>query len=317
MPAPATPDDVEISIVTLGDAARLASCLATLPQACASLAWRVTVVDNSPSGRAVAAVIDTAPFATVIRSEGRRGFGANQNLALGELVRDGRARYVLILNDDTELDPEAVTALVRHGDSHARAGVVSAGIRDSLGRAEHSFCPWPSLWEQVGRAAFPRLRPNMTRRSGWLNGACMLVRVSALRQVGLFDPSFFLFFEDSDLCLRIARAGWDLELCEEASLIHHGHQTITEPALGAEAEKQMLRSRFLFFRKHHGRVAARAVTELVRCALAVRATKRLIEISLGRDLEGGPPPNRLWALASARPTRPTMLEQEAERQPLP
>ena len=304
--------DVEISIVSLGDEARLGACLESLPAACAGLAWRLTVVDNSPTGMDLTAAPAPAPSTMVIRSVGRRGFGANQNLALTGLVREDRARYALILNDDTELDPEAVTALVRHADANRRAGIVGPRIRDARGSREPSFLPWPSVREQAARAAFPRTAARRTHTSGWLNGACLLVRTTALRQVGLFDPSFFLFFEDADLSLRVARAGWDLELCEEASLVHHGHQTITEPALGAEAEKQLLRSRFLFFRKHRGRAAAVLVTEIVRCVLMVRAAKRQLETARARRPRAGAPPNRLWTLARSSPARPTRLEREAE-----
>lgn len=96
VPSQATPAKVEVSIVSLGDAARLAACIKSLSGACAGTSWRPTVVDNSPTGQDLTDVLASAPSPTVIRSEGRRGFGANQNLALTELLPHDRVRYVLI-----------------------------------------------------------------------------------------------------------------------------------------------------------------------------------------------------------------------------
>jgi GT2 family glycosyltransferase len=285
----------------------------SLRGACRGLSWRVSVVDNSAEGQDVHEALASVPTAVVIRSAGRRGFGANQNLVLDGVLADGRARYVLILNDDTELDPDAVVSLVRHADAQSRAGIVSPRIRDSAGRVEPSFLPWPSVGDEVMRAARPRMPPRLQLRSGWTNGACLLARTDALRQVGVFDTSFFLFFEDADLCRRLAAAGWTLELCDAAAVVHHGHQTITREDLKVEVEKQLLRSRYLYFRKHHGRARARAVTELVRCVLVLRAITRLAEAGGRGSGSAGARARDLWALARSMPSRPTMLERDAER----
>ncbi len=222
-----------------------------------------------------------------------------------------RARYVLVLNDDTELDPRAVTTLVDYADRNRNVAAVSPWIRDADGHPEPSRLAWPSLWQQVGRAAFPRLRPGPEPTHGWLNGSCVLLRTSALQQVGLFDEAFFLFFEDTDLCLRLSDAGWGLEACADASIVHLGHQTILSSELRPEIEEQLLRSRYLFFRKHHGPTVARAVTLLVRCALLMRASKMLAEAAAGRRPTGFSRARTLWELTRSRPTRPSKLELEA------
>jgi len=315
MPAPVTPADVEISIVSLGGTERLIKCAKTLAGACEGLVWRLMIIDNSPAGQDLRAAFAAAPSASVIRSEGRRGFGANHNLVLRDVVAEARARYVLVLNDDTELDRRAVTAIVEHADRNERIGAVSPRIRHADGRPQPSQLAWPTLRQQVLHSAFPR-RDVAPTSPGWLNGACLLLRTSALRQVGLFDTRFFLFFEDTDLCLRLANAGWDVETCMDASVVHHGHQTILEPALRPDIEEQVLRSRYLFFRKHHGPVAARAVTMLVRGALLMRVAKMLAEAVVGRHATGFSQPRTLWTLTRSRPTRPSRLEFEAGRNSL-
>jgi N-acetylglucosaminyl-diphospho-decaprenol L-rhamnosyltransferase len=311
VPAPVTPVDVEISIVSLGDTHRLAACVDTLRSACEGLAWRLAIVDNSPAGQDLRTVIAAAPCASAVRSEGRRGFGTNHNLVLRDVLAEARARYVLVLNDDTELDRRAVTTLVACADADRSVAAASPQIRDANGNPEPSQLAWPSAVGEAMRTALPRRAPTPVRDGGWLNGACILLRTSALREVGLFDTAFFLFFEDADLCLRLVRAGWRVQPCTTASIVHHGHGTILTPELRPDIEEQVLRSRYLFFRKHHGPAAAWLVTLLVRAALLLRAAKMLVEASAGRGARGFSRPRTLWALACIRPARPSRLEREA------
>jgi GT2 family glycosyltransferase len=147
---------------------------------------------------------------------------------------------------------------------------------------------------------------------GWLTGSCILVRISGLREVGVFDPAFFLFFEDTDLCLRLREAGWKLRVCSSAAILHHGHKTTSESDLSGDIGKQFLRSRFLFFTKHRGSLMAHAVTELVRCGLALRTTKMLLEASMRGRAADLACRRSLWALTAYRPSRPTKLELDAE-----
>jgi GT2 family glycosyltransferase len=307
------PADVEVSVVSLGGVELLGACLRTLPAACAGLRWRLSVVDNSPAGQALPA--GAPPATVVVRSAGRRGFGANHNLVLAGVVAQERARYVLVLNDDTELDPGSVAALVGHADRRPRVGGLCPQIRDAAGRPEPSRLPWPSVAQQVRGAALPG-RPPGDQGRGWLNGACLLLRAAALREVGLFDPAFFLFFEDTDLCRRLAAAGWELDVCREAAILHHRHATILAPDIRHAIEEQMLRSRYLYFAKHHRPAAARAVTALVHGALLVRAAKMLAEARGGSGPASGfSRAGSLWTLSRTRPTRPSRLELEARAQP--
>ena len=302
--------DVEVSIVTLCGGAQLSRCLAAVPAACAGVSWRLTLVDNSASGLVLSHLLCVMPAATVVRSEGRRGFGANQNLVLTDVVGERRARYALVLNDDAELDPDSVAALVRYADEHPRVGVVGPVMRGSDDIRLPSLFPWPTLANQASSTAFPG-RPVPAVRQGWIDGACMLLRTAALAQVGLFDPRYFLFYEDTDLCRRMTRAGWQAERCVDAAVVHRRHQTTTRTTASIEIDQQMLRSRYLYFQKHHGRVMARALNGLVRCGLAARTVKGAVETAVKRGSNGSAATRSLYALMASRPSHPTRLEAEA------
>jgi GT2 family glycosyltransferase len=313
---PGAPADVEISIVSLGDTEMLAGCTETLAAACSGLSWRLSIVDNSPHGQNLERVLSTSSESSVLRRAGPRGFGANHNLNLERVLAECRARYVLVLNDDTKLDRQAVTKLVVHADTDASLGALCPEIRDPDGGLEPSRLQWPSPWQQVLRTAVPRRQARTEPEHGWLNGACMLLRTAALRQVGLFDDAFFLFFEDTDLCRRLEDAGWGLETNPDASIVHFGHGTILAPERRPDIEQQLLRSRYLYFRKHHGPIIAHTVTMLVRGALLARTVKMLAEAAAGRRPSGFSRARTLWALARNRPTRPSRLELEARDQSL-
>ena len=303
--------DVEISIVSLRGGPVLDRCLATLACGCKGLDWRLSLVDNSPAGLHIEYSRHGIAPGVVVRSEGRRGFGGNQNLALETIVCERRARYVLILNDDVELDAHAVTAMVRHADRDPHAGVVGPLVRNADGSCDPPLLAWPTLANQTVQCLLPRWEVRASPRDGWITGSCMLVRTAALAAVGLFDPRYFLFFEETDLCRRMTRAGWRVEHCGDASILHQKHQTTKHVGLDITIEQQFLRSRYLYIRKHYGRLAARSLDGSLRCAFLARAAKAALEAVLGRVPMRSSPLGTLWALTISRPSRPTGLEIEA------
>ena len=293
---------------------QLAQCVAALPRACAGLSWRLTLVDNSAAGLDLTRCLGAVgpPDAVVLRSAGRRGFGANQNLALASIVGQRRARYALILNDDVEPDELSVTTMVGYADERPRAGAISPVIRGADGTLEPSIVAWPTLTNVASSCAFPSPPRTASIARGWINGACMLVRTDALAHVGLFDPRYFLYYEETDLCRRMSRAGWLLERCADAAIVHHRHQTAMLTGSALEIDQQVLRSGYLYFRKHRGRLAARAFSCLVRGALLARTAKVALEHAAGQRSREVPTARRLWALAMFRPSRPTRFEIEAQ-----
>ena len=163
------------------------------------------------------------------------GYGAGHNIALSRV----NSRYHLLLNPDVELDESAISEALRLMDSDPRVTLLAPVGFSSNGEPEYLAKAHPSVWVLALRAFAPdwlrRLnapsldRYEMRRRSDnedtrpieLASGCCMWVRRDALDQVGGFDESYFLYFEDYDLSMKLAALGEVIE-SRKVKIIHHG-----------------------------------------------------------------------------------------------
>jgi GT2 family glycosyltransferase len=264
--------------------------VASLEEAHRDGVLRCVVVDNDSRDGTVEAVRARMPWATVVRSERNLGFARGCNLGLARVD----TRYVLLLNPDAELPLADLRVLLAFLEHTPLAGMVGPAIHTGGTRLQHAGGA-PTPWQVLVQACRPSWLPRDRRpirpggepfRTDWLCGAVLLLRMSMLRDVGSFDPRFFLYFEETDLCRRATARGWQLWTVGRAVAKHVGgvsaRATGRELVHGCIAE-HYFRSRFRYFRKHYGLCVAGA-TELLELLLmgAVAGARRL----LGRDVEG-------------------------------
>jgi GT2 family glycosyltransferase len=293
--------DVEVSLVNTDNRELLARCLASLPAAAGSVTWRVTVVDNASGDGSCEVVRREFPWARLLASPTRRGFSANHNRVIDEVLAKGSARYVLVLNEDTELETGSIRELVACADNDLSIGAVGPRLIGSDGLPQSSYFLFPSVANEFLSTLRPGQAAKMAGHHGWLNGSCVLIRAEALRQVGRLDERFFIFYEDTDLGLRLHRGGWRSEVCDSARVMHHEHQTVSSPSSGRAMERQLLRSRYLYFRKHCGAGQAQLVSVLVRLALGMRASKAFVMGAARRNSVERQLASHLWELAAYSP----------------
>jgi N-acetylglucosaminyl-diphospho-decaprenol L-rhamnosyltransferase len=309
MQGEAAPLDVGVSLVNTNNRDLLRACLASLPEAAGALTWHATVVDNASDDGSPEVVRLEFPWARLIENPQRVGFSANHNQVIGDVVSQDSARYVLVLNEDTELEPGSLEELVSFADREDRVGAAGPRLVESDGKQQASLFPFPTLSGEFWWALRPGRSLHEATGDGWLNGSCLLVRTDALRQVGTLDVRFFIFFEDTDLGLRLHRAGWRSAICESSTVVHHGHRAVSQSSDSTQMERQMLRSRYLYFHKHHGRYRSALLALLVRVALAIRATKASAGAILHRDPSERRLAKLLWDLVRYDPQK--VLEHEA------
>jgi N-acetylglucosaminyl-diphospho-decaprenol L-rhamnosyltransferase len=197
----------------------------------------VTAVDNGSTDGTLA-LLATRSDVQLIRSISNVGYGAAANLGVAAADEE----WVLVANPDIVFEPSALDVLLTVADRWPRSGVVGPRIHTPDGHLYPSARELPSLGRGIGHALFGWLWPSNPwtaayRREhsdpvegsvGWLSGSCLLVRREAFREVGGFDEGYFMYFEDTDLCERVAKAGWDVVYAPSAVVEHRGgHATVS------------------------------------------------------------------------------------------
>jgi N-acetylglucosaminyl-diphospho-decaprenol L-rhamnosyltransferase len=202
------------------------------------------------------------------------GYGAGMNAAAAALPAS--VEWVLISNPDVVLEPGSVDTLLKVGQEDPAIAAIGPAIRNSDGSIYPSARAVPSLRTGVGHALFTNFWPgnpwtaayltdtesSPTRRdTGWLSGACMLVRRSSFDELEGFDPGYFMYFEDVDLGYRLGKAGYRNVYEPAATITHTGaHSTTTESARMVAVHHDSAR-RFL------GKKYSRAVLWPIRVSL--------------------------------------------------
>ena len=205
----------------------------------------------------------------VIQSGHNGGFGAGNNVGIRAGMSDGTPPdLVYLLNSDAFPEPDALLALIRALAADPGAGIAGSFIfgEDStphetafrfpsfLSEFETSACTGP-ISRLLSRFRVPLDIPQHTTRVDWLAGASMMIRREVLEQIGLFDETFFLYFEETDLCLRAERAGFATLYVPESRVMHIGSVS-TGMKTWVELPDYWYDSRLHYFTKNHGKLYA-------------------------------------------------------------
>jgi GT2 family glycosyltransferase len=199
----------------------LARCLGALV-AQEGVAFETIVVDNGSSDGGADLVAAEFPQVRLVREERALGFGGACNRGL-RLARDGGADVLVVLNQDTEVDPGWLAALAAAMEADPRLGVAGSLARFPSGRVQHAggelLTPL-GYGRNLGHGQ-PADTPLPATPPDFMSGVALAMRREMLEEIGLFDEGFNpAYFEDVDLCLRARAAGWQLRLVPEATLVH-------------------------------------------------------------------------------------------------
>jgi GT2 family glycosyltransferase len=289
--APSAAPDVSVVIVSFNTCAVLRECLLRLQCESRGLHFETIVVDNASRDASAAMVRKDFPDVQLIESGENLGFGAANNVGF----RAARGRYIVLLNSDAFLRSRSLLRAVRFMDATPAAGLAGARLVGQDGAWQPSARVFPSLVNDLlilsGLSAkYPRSRffgrPDRTWADAhkpslvdWVPGAFAIVRRETLAAVGDFDERFFLYYEEVDLCRRIKAAGYEIHYRPEVVVVHLGGEsskTQTQLALqssGTQLALWRMRSAFLYYRKSHGALRARAAYAMESAWHRLRAFK--------------------------------------------
>ena len=237
----------------------------------------VLVLDNASEDGSAEAVRARDDEIRLIELTKRAGKAQNDST----LLREATGRYCLLLNEDSELRPGAVEALIAALDSDPQTAVAAAQLLDSEGREVPCAWRFPGVRTALAGAAFLHRRLTVqsggseTREVDWAQSSAMLVRREAAAQVGYLDPDFFVYYDECDFCRRLADAGWRRLYVPGALAVHHD-QLATDLAAGLPRIVEFHRNRDLYMRKHGSAAGALAVRALTAWSYAARALVALV-----------------------------------------
>lgn len=263
--------DMDLSIVIVNWNTRdlLAKCLDSAFANSPECEFDVWVVDNASGDGSAEMVRERFPQVRLIENRENVGFARANNQAIEQSQGDS----VLLLNSDAVLTPGALDLLL------------CALLRDSLIAAAGPQLIFPDGHFQAGPADFPTFGAELlaalslgrflrggrypachpSRPSGevdWIGGACLLIRRKALAEVGLLNPAFFFYAEETDWCYRAQKHGWKIYYASGARVFHHGGASVG-PA-NPEMKAQLYRSKLLYFQLHHSPWQTRVLRQVFR-----------------------------------------------------
>ena len=275
---------VTIVIVTWRSLDLLRDCLDSIRETGESTALSVVVVDNASGDGTAEALERDYPWVDVVQHGENRGFAAGNNLALRSLASD----FAYLLNPDTLVRSGYVDQLVDYMRANPDCGTCAPRIvaRDGTPMTTYGDFPTPAsaVIQQLGSLERARLLRRWSRVWGrpapqgpepieadYVCGAAMMIRQSALEDVGLMSEDYFLFFEEVDWCFRAAARGWRRTVVPSASIVH------LEGGTMADAPGRRTRAYYdslgVYLSRWYGRRAARLTLRTMSLVWKIRGLR--------------------------------------------
>lgn len=271
---------VHAIILSYNDREALVRCIESL-LASTYPRLQVVVVDNASQDDAVAEVQRRFPQCRLLVNPQNLGFGAGCNVGMAAALAD-QADFVLLINQDTFVAPDMVAVLVESMRKRPEIAVAgpktysSERMADGAPRLLYagSWRRWLPLAQHLpGVEEADNGHYDQPLPTDYVWGHGMMLRSAVLRKVGLFDPAFFMYYEDLDLCHRIRAAGWEIWYQPRAVIWHDLHDGARASSSQTWRWDCKVASLHVFYRKYFGRLRGAVLTGL----MVLVETRQLLE----------------------------------------
>ncbi|MBU0621574.1 MAG: glycosyltransferase family 2 protein [Gammaproteobacteria bacterium] len=257
--------DVSVILVSYNTIEMTKTALNHLESSSHNLETEVFVIDNDSKDHSVEVLRNEYPNINLIENKSNVGFGRANNQALPNI----KGRYVLLLNTDAFVETDTVAKTVQYMDANPCCGILGVRLIGRDGELQPSCRYFPTPWNLfLGRSGLKRfirgakLVDDMSwdhasvRDCDWVPGCYLLIRKEVIDEVGLFDPRYFLYYEEVDLCFAAKSAGWGVTYFPYTSVIHLGGESAKHQGeistKSQQIESLKIESELLYFRKNHG-----------------------------------------------------------------
>ena len=242
---------VSAVILTWNSVGKIEPCLQSLGTG-TKVPDEIIVVDNGSTDQTCPTLARQFPSIRVIENTHNRGVARGRNQGLAAV----RGRYLLVLDDDTVVQPESVSRLISILAVQPTVGLCGPQLMDPVRRPIPVNLKFPTFWNKANQWRKTRRQNGEgvvggAREVDYIVGACQLIRREVLDEIGGYDERIFYGPEDIDFCLRLRQAGWRV-VCEPAAQIIHAEQRIARSLLSAIGRRHASGLAYYFWKYHYG-----------------------------------------------------------------
>lgn len=226
---------------------------------------QIIIIDNASKDDSVKMLKTEFPQLQLIENKTNVGFGRANNQALPYIKGD----YVLLLNTDAFVEFDTIEKTVSFMQAHPKVGILGAKLVGRDGVLQHSCRYFPTmtnlfLWRTNLAKLFKNVQlvddmswdHSSVRYCDWVPGCYYLMQKKMIDQIGMFDPLYFLYYEEVDHCLSAKKAGWEVVYYPNTTVIHIGGESAKSEGAISNVSRQLvslqIESELLYFRKNHG-----------------------------------------------------------------
>ncbi len=271
--------DISIIIVNYNVKEFLLNLIDSIKKASEGLTTEIIIVDNASVDGSVELIRENYPDVILIENEKNLGFGKANNIGLERAT----GKYLLMINPDTIVREDTFRKMISFFEKHPDAGMAGCKVLNPNGTLQlacrRSFPgPWTSLTKVTGLSTlFPNsklfakynltyLDENKTYEVDAISGSFMMMKRETYEKVGGFDPQFFMYGEDLDLCYRVQQAGYKVYYVHETEIIHYKGESTKRSSI--DETKVFYDAMHLFVKKH---LSSSFIVEwILRTAIFVR-----------------------------------------------
>lgn len=193
---------------------------------------KAIVLDNHSTDGSIAAIRESYPTVQVIELNENLGYAGNNNVGIQSAMDQG-ADWVFVLNEDVILDSDSISKLIEEGEQDSQVGILGPlvyhydepGVIQSAGGMLGKY--WNSI--HLGQNELDHGQFQSPRPVEWISGCAIMVRRELIEQVGTLDPNYFIYWEETEWCIRSSRAGWKIIHVPSAKIWHKGVQRDYKP----------------------------------------------------------------------------------------
>jgi hypothetical protein len=273
--------DLSIVIVSWNVREYLDACLRSIQQNVCGLTYETIVVDNASRDGSAEMVRQSHPAVHLIANSENVGYCRGNNQGIGVTTGD----FIVLLNPDTEVTEGAMERLVGFLREHLDVGIVGPMLKAPSSFTQPNGTRFPSFEGQLLEATglrrwmenryigitYGRTDFSQTAQVDVVCGACLLARRDVFTALGGLDENLVMYFDEADFCRRARALGWKTWYVADACVFHHWMRSVSQQPIASTI--RLYRSQLLYFRKHHGLMAALALRFITLGTVGSRAAR--------------------------------------------